>query len=220
MNTAILWVLLCLGAYLIGSIPFGYLAGKLFHRKDIRAGGSGNIGATNALRQYGAKTGVAVLILDILKGLAVALLLIKVVPSLALKISQGVPQERFVFQLPALMVILGHMFPVFLGFKGGKGGATAAGVFIILAPVPLLVAMLIFLAVTALSRYVSLGSIFAAAMLFVSELLWNIFILREPEFPWMTLIVALLVIYKHNQNILRLLEGRENRLSFKKKENT
>ncbi len=218
MNTTILWGLLCLAAYLVGSIPFGYLAGKLFHRKDIRAGGSGNIGATNALRQYGAKTGVAVLILDLLKGLAVALLLTKVAPSLALKYTQGAPQERFFFQLPALMVILGHMYPVFLGFKGGKGVATAAGVFIILAPVPLIVAMLIFLAVTALSRYVSLGSIIAAAMLFVSELVWNVFILREPEFPWLTLIVVLLVILKHDQNILRLLERRENRLSFKKKD--
>lgn len=218
MNIAIFWGLVCLIAYLIGSIPFGYLAGKLFHRKDIRAGGSGNIGATNALRQYGVKTGVAVLILDLAKGVAVALLLTKVVPGLALKLKQGIPTERFVFQLPALMVVLGHMYPVFLKFKGGKGVATAAGVFLILAPIPLFAAMLVFLLVAGLSRYVSLGSICAAASLFIAELLWNIFFLREPEFPWLSLIVALLVILKHDQNILRLLEKRENRLSFKKKE--
>ena len=218
MNIAILWPLICLAAYLIGSIPFGFLAGKLFHKKDIRSGGSGNIGATNALRQYGVKTGVAVLILDLAKGLAVALLLNKVVPGIALKFSGGIPTERFVFQLPALMVVLGHMYPVWLNFKGGKGVATTAGVFLILAPIPLFAAMLVFLIVTALSRYVSLGSICAAASLFLAEFLWNSFFLREPEFPWLSLIVALLVILKHDQNILRLLEKRENRLSFKKKD--
>lgn len=218
MSLTVVWTLLCLAAYLIGSIPFGWLAGKLLHKKDIREGGSGNIGATNALRQYGLKTGVIVLILDLLKGLAVAWLLYNVVPGLVSNFVTELPQEPLVFLLPALAVILGHMYPVFLNFKGGKGVATAAGVFLILAPVPLLLTILIFLTVTALSRYVSLGSIVAAASLFGVELLWNILVIREPEFPWLTLIVALLVIYKHNQNILRLLEGRENKLSFQPKD--
>lgn len=218
MTLAIFWALLCLIAYLIGSIPFGYLAGKLFHKTDIRAGGSGNIGATNALRQYGLKTGVIVMVLDLLKGLAVAWLLTHLAPSLADQYLHARPLENLFFLLPALAVILGHMYPVFLGFKGGKGVATAAGVFLILAPVPLLIALIIFVTVTALSHYVSLGSIVAAASLFVAELLWDIFVIKEPEIPWMTLIVALLVIYKHNQNILRLLEGKENRLSFRKKD--
>ncbi|HOY83843.1 MAG TPA: glycerol-3-phosphate 1-O-acyltransferase PlsY [Candidatus Syntrophosphaera sp.] len=214
MTSIVAWTLICLLAYLIGSIPFGWLAGKLLHKKDIRAGGSGNIGATNALRQYGVKTGVLVLLLDLLKGFAVAWLLLNVVPGLLGNFVPTLPTERNVFLLPALAVILGHMFPVWLNFKGGKGVATAAGVYLALAPVPLLAALLVFLLVTALSRYVSLGSILAAAFLFAAELLWNIFVLREPEFPWLTLIVALLVIYKHSPNILRLLEGRENRLSF------
>ena len=214
MTSIVAWTLICLLAYLIGSIPFGWLAGKLLHKKDIRDGGSGNIGATNALRQYGVKTGVLVLLLDLLKGFAVAWLLLNVVPGLLGNFVPALPTERNVFLLPALAVILGHMFPVWLNFKGGKGVATAAGVYLALAPVPLLAALLVFLLVTALSRYVSLGSILAAAFLFAAELLWNIFVLREPEFPWLTLIVALLVIYKHSPNILRLLEGRENRLSF------
>ncbi len=212
-----IWLLVCLLAYLIGSIPFGWLAGKLLHKQDIRSGGSGNIGATNALRQYGVKTGVLVLILDLLKGFAVAWLLQNVVPGLVSNFVPALPAERFVLLLPALAVILGHMFPVWLSFKGGKGVATAAGVFLVLAPVPLLIALLVFLFVTALSRYVSLGSIVAAASLFVAEFVWNVLVIREPEFPWLTLIVALLVIYKHNPNILRLLEGRENRLSFGRK---
>lgn len=218
MTLIIAWTLLCLAAYLVGSIPFGYLAGKLIHKKDIRAGGSGNIGATNALRQYGVKTGLIVMILDILKGLTVAWLLYNAVPGLANQYIHAHPLERFVFQLPALAVILGHMYPVFLGFKGGKGVATAAGVLLIMAPVPMLIALPVFIIVTALSRYVSLGSIVAAASIFVIELLWNILVIKEPEFPWITLIVALLVIYKHNQNILRLLQGKENRLNFKKQD--
>ena len=218
MTPLLVWASVCLAAYLIGSIPFGWLAGKIFHKQDIRAGGSGNIGATNALRQYGLKTGVIVLLLDLLKGFAVAWLLLKVVPDLLSGPLQGLELDGLVSQLPALAVILGHMYPVFLGFKGGKGVATATGVFLVLAPIPLLAALLIFILVTAWSRYVSLGSIVAAASIFGLELLWNILVIREPRFPWLTLIVALLIIYKHNQNILRLLEGKENRLSFSKRD--
>lgn len=218
MIQVVIWFLVCLLAYLIGSIPFGWLAGKFFHKKDIRSGGSGNIGATNALRQYGVKTGILVLALDLFKGFAAAWLLLNVVPGLVSNLAGALPTERNMLLLPALAAILGHMFPVWLNFKGGKGVATAAGVYLVLAPVPLFAALLVFLLVTALSRYVSLGSIVAAASLFVCELLWNIFVLREPEFPWFTLFVALLVIYKHSQNIMRLLEGRENRLSFNKKD--
>lgn len=212
------WALLCLAAYLIGSIPFGYLAGKLLHKKDIRTGGSGSIGATNALRQYGLKTGIMVLVLDLLKGLLVASLLLYVVPDLMGRSGLAVPAARFVFLLPALAVILGHMFPVSLNFKGGKGVATAAGVFLILAPVPLLIALVVFVIVTAAGRYVSLGSILAAVALVVAEALWNLLRKDAPGFPWLTLIVALLVIYKHRQNIQRLLAGRENRLDFHKKD--
>ena len=119
--------------------------------------------------------------------------------------------------LPLLAVILGHMYPVWLGFKGGKGVATAAGVFLAYAPVPLLIALLVFVALTALTKYVSLGSIAAAAALFVVQLLFALLGRQALPFPWFTLIVALLIIYKHHANILRLLEGNENKLSFKKK---
>ncbi len=212
------WALFCLAAYLIGSIPFGYLAGKLLHKRDIRSGGSGSIGATNALRQYGLKTGIMVLVLDLLKGLLVAWLLRHLAADLMCGSGLGIPAARFVFLLPALAVILGHMFPVFLNFKGGKGVATAAGVFLILAPVPLLIALLVFVIVTAISRYVSLGSIFAAVSLVVAEALLNLFLKDVSGFPWVTLIVALLVICKHRQNIQRLQAGNENRLTFPKKD--
>ncbi|MGC9362499.1 MAG: glycerol-3-phosphate 1-O-acyltransferase PlsY [Candidatus Syntrophosphaera sp.] len=215
MNILLLWALLCVGAYLIGSIPFGYLAGRILHRRDIRSGGSGNIGATNALRQYGAKTGVIVLILDLLKGFAVAWLLYQVVPQRFPQIL-GVDQlDPFIYSLPALAVIVGHMHSVFLGFKGGKGVATAAGVFLYVAPWPLLLALAVFVIVAAASRYVSLASIIAAASLFVIHFIWNLG--AGMQFPWLTLIVAILIILKHGQNIQRLVEKRENKLSFRSK---
>ncbi len=218
MSIISLWVLLCVGAYLIGSIPFGYLAGKILHRQDIRSGGSGNIGATNALRQYGAKTGVIVLILDLLKGFIVAWLLYQVVPQLFPQIL-GVDQlDPFIYSLPALAVIVGHMHSVFLGFKGGKGVATAAGVFLYVAPWPLLLALVVFVILAALSRYVSLASIIAASSLFIIQFIWNLSTGRQ--FPWLTLIVAVLIILKHGQNIQRLIEKRENRLSFRSKGGT
>ncbi|MBW6514366.1 MAG: glycerol-3-phosphate 1-O-acyltransferase PlsY [Candidatus Syntrophosphaera sp.] len=209
MSFGMLWAILCVAAYLIGSIPFGYLAGKLLHSKDIREGGSGNIGATNALRLYGLKTALPVLILDILKGFAVAWLLYKVV---------GVqPLSPFVHSLPLLMVILGHMFPVFLGFKGGKGVATAAGVYLYLIPLPLLLVLLVFIVLTALTRYVSVGSIGAALSLLLVHSIHNLRTGDPMGFPWLTLVVVALIIFKHQQNIKRLLEKRENKLSFKSK---
>jgi glycerol-3-phosphate acyltransferase PlsY len=217
MNLALLWVIFCAIAYLIGSIPFGYLAGKLIHRKDIRDGGSGNIGATNALRQYGLKTALPVLILDILKGFLVAWLLYKVVPDRFYAMFGDRPMDSFIYSLPALMVIVGHMYSLFLGFKGGKGVATAAGVFLHIAPVPLLLVLVVFIVVTAITKYVSLGSIVAAISLLVIHFLWNWLALGMLEFPWFTLIVVLLVLYKHSQNILRLLEKKENKLSFAQK---
>ena len=217
MSTLILWIAVCAAAYLIGSVPFGYVLGRVLHRKDIRSGGSGNIGATNALRQYGAKTGILVLALDILKGFAVAWLALHVLPGLLPGLAGSVRTGAFLATLPLLAVILGHMYPVWLGFKGGKGVATAAGVFLAYAPVPLLIALLVFVALTALTKYVSLGSIAAAAALFVVQLLFALLGRQALPFPWFTLIVALLIIYKHHANILRLLEGNENKLSFKKK---
>ncbi len=217
MNLVLLWLILCAAAYLIGSIPFGYLAGKLIHRKDIRKGGSGNIGATNALRQYGVKTALLVMTLDIAKGFVVAWLLYHMVQNYVSGLMLTRAMDSFIFSLPALMVILGHMYSVFLGFKGGKGVATAAGVFLVVAPIPAVCVLLVFVGVTALTHYVSVGSIVGAASLVIIHFLWNWLALSELEFPWLTLVVALLIIYKHSQNILRLLEGKENKLSFKKK---
>ena len=216
MNLTLLWIILCICAYLIGSIPFGYIIGKIFHHQDIRKGGSGNIGATNALRLYGALSGIAVLILDFLKGFIVAWLLYKVVPDKFGYLIGDKPLNAFIFNFPALMVILGHMYSVFLSFKGGKGVSTALGVFIYIATIPMLLSLIVFLIVVAITRYVSLGSIVTAFSFFIIDFLWNILVIKDYTFPWFQLAVVLLIIYKHYPNILRLLEHQETKISFKK----
>lgn len=216
MSILIIWILTCVAAYLVGSIPFGYILGKAMHRKDIRSGGSGNIGATNALRQYGVKTGVLVLLLDLLKGFAVAWLALNTLPGRIAEALGFGPLGSLLATLPLFLVILGHMFPIWLGGKGGKGVATAAGVFLAYAPVPLVVALLVFVVLALLTRYVSLSSIAAALALFAAHFLWLLLGPDKGGFPWFTLIVALLIIYRHLPNIIRLLEGKENKLSFTK----
>lgn len=194
-------------AYLVGSIPFGWLVGRLFFRKDIRQGGSGNIGATNALRQFGTATGLGVLALDIAKGLVIGYFAKHVFYTGDI----GIP-------LMGLMVIIGHVLPITLLFKGGKGVATAGGVFIALTPVPVLVCLGVFIIVTAISRYVSLGSIVAALSLLVALLVFQ-YSRQVYDLPMLvfTALVVLLIIWKHRQNIARLLNGTENKISFTKK---
>lgn len=195
-------------AYLVGSIPFGWLMGKLFFKEDIRQAGSGNIGATNALRRFGTVPGIIVLLLDMLKGFAVAWFAKEVfMPG-----SYWIP-------ITGALTIIGHMFPIWLNFKGGKGVATAAGVFIALSLWPVLIALATFLITVIISRYVSLGSILAALALMVSSIVqqslqtWDL-----PMLVFITLLV-IMIIFKHIPNIKRLLAGHENRLQFSRKGN-
>lgn len=217
MSILLIWILICVAAYLAGSIPFGLIMGKLLHRKDIRSGGSGNIGATNALRQYGAKTGVLVLLLDLLKGFTVSWLALNTLPGRLIGIIGSGSLSGIIVTLPLLAVILGHMFPIWLGGKGGKGVATAAGVFLAYAPLPVLIAVLVFIILTAATKYVSVGSLAGALVLFFAHLLLSLLGPDKGEFPWFTLIVSALIISRHQGNILRLLEGNENKLSLKRK---
>ena len=197
-------------AYLLGSIPNGYLLIRLFRHEDIREVGSGNIGATNVLRSGGKGLGAVTFLLDMLKGCAAvylgALLGVLLAPSAPVRNMQA---------LAALCAVLGHMFPVWLGFKGGKGVATGFGVFLVAAPWGALAAISVFFVVLALSRYVSLASITGSASFPVFA--W---LLVKGESPWFFIAVqfavALLVIAKHHQNIRRLLNGTESRFSGKR----
>jgi glycerol-3-phosphate acyltransferase PlsY len=208
MLLAFLWI--AIAAYLLGSIPVGYLLVRIFRRQDIRTFGSGNIGATNVLRSGGKALGAATFILDVCKG-ALAVLLAAMIAGSVLP---TVPQ-RNVEALAALFAVIGHMFPVWLHFRGGKGVATGFGVFLVAAPWAALSAIALFAVVFALTRYVSLGSILGAASFPVFA--WFMVKGERPAFfIAVQAAVALLIIVKHHPNIRRLLTGNEHRFGAPK----
>jgi glycerol-3-phosphate acyltransferase PlsY len=204
------FLLIVVAAYLLGSLPSGYLLVRLFRHQDIRQSGSGNIGATNVLRSGGKGLAAATFLLDMLKG-SCAVWLGGVIGGLLAPDAAPANMEA----LAALVAVLGHIFPVWLGFKGGKGVATGFGVFLVAAPWAALAAISVFAVVLALSRYVSLASILGAA----SFPLFACFLGhgdRPLFFIAVQVAVALILIAKHHQNIGRLLAGTESRLGAKK----
>src|SRR5215472_5472763 len=209
-----LFLIVAAVSYLLGSIPFGYLLVKFFRGQDIRLSGSGNIGATNVARSGARGLGVLTLLLDVLKG------------ALAVGFGWALARSGYnvcgdhpctpalrLMAIAGLFAILGHLFPVWLKFKGGKGVATALGVFAILFPKAVLISLAIFVIVLVASRFVSLGSILAAISFPIAA--W---LLYRPEWPSLLLVslVAVLVVTKHHQNIRRLLAGNENRFGAPK----
>ncbi len=211
-------ILLAITSYLLGSIPTATIAGKVLKNIDIRQYGSGNAGATNVFRVLGWRAGLLVLIIDILKGFLAAWLLIRLFPQL-----WSDTDSRIYWQIMAgIIAILGHIWTIFAGFRGGKGVGTAAGVFLGLQPLPVLLCLIIFIFIVAKTRYVSLGSIISASLLpFI--LLGNKFLLHL-DIPVamliLSILLALLIIFTHRQNIKRLIQGNENKITFSKKEST
>ena len=208
-NPAVREAAICGGAFFLGAIPFGLVAGKL-RGVDLRKEGSGNIGATNALRLLGIPMGIAVLILDTLKGL---------LPVLAARwfgLSSGWVVAA------GLCAALGHIFSPFIGFKGGKGVATSLGVLLGLSPLVAGIAAAAFFVTVFLTRYVSLGSIIGAATQAGLFLFLPAAQLQGDPLPYRLfgVIVGILVIVRHQANIKRLLNGTENRFGEKKKEET
>jgi acyl phosphate:glycerol-3-phosphate acyltransferase len=194
---------IALAAYLLGSIPFGFLLVRIFRKEDIRSKGSGNIGATNVIRSGAKGLGALTFLLDVCKGFFAVF----VAGYIAAVV--GVPYRNAV-ALAAICAVLGHIYTVWLKFKGGKGVATAFGVFLALAPWAAFASLGVFAVVFALSRYVSLASILGAAAFPVFALLLR----HEPYGVWLTavaILVPLVVIAKHHENIGRLLHGTEYR---------
>jgi glycerol-3-phosphate acyltransferase PlsY len=195
-------------AYLLGSIPFGLLLTKLFGGGDVRKAGSGNIGATNVARVAGTLPGILTLLLDAAKGAAAV--------WLAARFSN---ESATWMVIAALAALLGHCFPVWLHFRGGKGVATAAGVFLILSPLATLGSVIVFILVVTFWRYVSLASISAAAaMPLLIYLLWAPHHAPPLAVTFGALAAAVLIIYKHDGNIQRLVEGEEPKFSLTKKQ--
>jgi glycerol-3-phosphate acyltransferase PlsY len=203
-------LLIVAAAYLLGSIPTGYLLMRLFRHEDIREAGSGNIGATNVLRSGGKWLGAATFLLDMLKGCS-AVWLGALLGGLLL---HGWPL-RDAEALAALCAVLGHVFPVWLNFRGGKGVATGFGVFLAATPWAALAAISVFFVVLAISRYVSLASILGSA----SFPAFAYFMVRGDRprfFIAVEIAVALILIVKHHQNIRRLIAGTESRFGARK----
>jgi len=205
-------------SYIIGSFPTAIIAGKILKKIDIREHGSGNAGATNVFRVLGWKAAIVVLVIDIFKGFAPVWWLVNIIPQASFDI-----EVRSYFQIMAgVSAIAGHIWSVFAGFRGGKGVGTAAGVFLGLQPLPVLICLLVFIGVVYKTKYVSLGSMIGAMLLpiillvrkFVLSVETPIFIIA------IAIILALLIILTHRDNINRLIQGNENKISFGKKEGT
>jgi acyl phosphate:glycerol-3-phosphate acyltransferase len=200
-------LLIPVAAYVLGSIPIGLILAKFFGGTDVRKAGSGNIGATNVARVVGPLAGILTLVLDVAKGAGAVLL--------GEKLSNG---SATWMMIAAFAALLGHCFPVWLKFKGGKGVATAAGIFSVLSPLACLVAVVLFLLVVIFWRYVSLGSISAAtAMPLLIYFLWAPHHAPPLAITLGALAATLLIVYKHRGNLRRLLEGAEPKFSFGKK---
>lgn len=195
--------ILTLLAYLMGGLPFGYWFVRLHLGKDIRTMGSGNIGATNVHRTAGSKAGLIVLLLDVLKGLLAV--------AIAYATTHG---DGLALALAASAAVVGHCYPAFLNFQGGKAVACFIGAFGFISPLALLATAFVFVLTVAMSRYISLGSIIGAAVF--SPLFWWI------DHPPLALLYAsifagVLIIYRHRANIIRLRAGTESIFSFRRK---
>jgi acyl phosphate:glycerol-3-phosphate acyltransferase len=188
-------------AYLVGGIPFGYLLVRLKTGEDVREKGSGNIGATNVLRTTGRAVAIATLVLDIAKGFVAVWLAAKLTNDSPLWMSAA-----------ALAVMAGHAYPIFLKFRGGKAMASFVGAFLYLTPIPLAAALLLFVAVVAVTRQISMGSIAAAGSLPLA-----VWLILHPPAPVLiaSLVAGAFIVYRHRSNIDRIRAGTEHVFQFK-----
>ncbi len=203
--------ILCLISYLLGSINFSIIITKKLINKDIREFGSGNAGGTNAIRVLGAKTGVLVMFLDMLKGLFAILL------SRIVLVGVG----DFYLAIIALFAVIGHLFPIFFGFKGGKGIAVTAGILLGITPLTMVTLLALWGILVGITKYVSLGSIAAGFFTPVFYFIYTYFLFSKPFdaviLPTAVLaVIGIIVIISHKANIVRLINGTENKLGSKK----
>ena len=206
------YIIIAIIAYAIGSINFSVLISKKMAGFDVREKGSGNAGTTNVLRSVGKKAAVITLIFDVLKGV-LAVLVAYIAGNI---VKEGV-DKALLIQIAGLLVIVGHTFPIFFGFKGGKGIATALGVLLITNWNIGLICLVFALVLMALTKMVSLGSI-SAAILFPVLILFmpHTAYLVDGNYIIYSILIAVLVVFNHRANVKRLLNGTENKLDFKK----
>jgi glycerol-3-phosphate acyltransferase PlsY len=196
--------LIFLAAFLIGSIPFGIIVGRMFFGSDLRQAGSGNIGAANALRSYGTWGGLAVLGLDALKGFAPTML--------AFRFDDWLPAHAAAPALAALGAVLGHCFSPWLAFKGGKGVATWLGALFALSWIGGVAFVVVWLVIVLPTRFASLGSIVAS----IASVFFVWYFARDLTETLAASLVALVILWKHRENVARLRAGTENRISLRR----
>lgn len=209
MNHTALLIIQCILAYLVGSIPTAVWYGKAFFGIDVREHGSGNAGATNTLRTLGKKAGITVLLIDFAKGFgAASLVYLDTVPMSNTEILN-------MKMLLGALAVLGHVYPVFAGFKGGKGIATLIGLVTAMSGWLALSCFLTFVIIVSITKYISLGSMVSALLspLFVGL----IYDWQQPTFLYFCIAIGVLVVYTHRTNIGRLKSGTESKFSFNKK---
>ena len=210
------YIIIAIIAYLVGSINFSVIISKRMAGFDVREKGSGNAGTTNMLRSIGVKAAVITLLCDILKGVVVILIAI-----LIGNIVDGL-DDALLVQLAGIFVIIGHTFPIFFGFKGGKGIATSLGVLLMINWQIGLICLAIAIIIMAITKMVSLGSCMAAIAFplltyFAANIFENAYIVKEGSSYFVySIILAVIVLFNHRSNIKRIITGKENKLSFKK----
>ena len=214
----IAYIIIAIIAYAIGSVNFSVIISKKMSGFDVREKGSGNAGTTNVLRTVGKKAAALTLICDILKGV-VSILIALLIGVIA----KNSANSAIIVEIAALAVVIGHTFPIFFGFRGGKGVATSLGVILLVNWKIGLICLIFALALMALTRMVSLGSISAAVLFAVLTIFVRDSYIGGIEFDFSFIIfgilLATLVIFNHRSNLKRIINGTENKLSFKKKEN-
>jgi glycerol-3-phosphate acyltransferase PlsY len=201
-------------SYLIGSIPFGVIVGRLWKGIDVRDYGSKNMGFTNVYRVIGTGPAIIVLVLDIVKGMTAVLVLTQI------RLNPASLSPTNLQIMACILVIVGHVFPVFAGFRGGKGIATALGALWSIIPLEVSIALFLFLLIVILTKYVSLGSLSAASFIFLA-LLFERYYLHTQVPTLLIIMITLLtafIFFNHRSNIKRLLEGNENKFGKRKTE--
>ena len=210
----IAYIIVGIMAYLIGSISFSVVISKKMAGFDVREKGSGNAGSTNVLRSVGLKAALITLACDILKGVVAILVAVGV----GAIVKAETVNDAVLVQVAAIAVIIGHTFPIFFGFKGGKGVATSLGVIILLNWKVGLICLVFAISLMALTRMVSLGSISAAVLFPIIAIPFQNSFIVEGNYVIFSLIMAFVVIFNHRSNLKRIFNGTENKLSFKKKD--
>lgn len=217
---AILWILAALAfAYLLGSVSFAVIFSKAFANKDVRDFGSGSAGMTNVIRAIGILPGILTFVCDALKGFVVCFAAKNLFFQNAFEISgEWWANPIYGMYLCGVICMLGHMFPVFFGFKGGKGVATSVGIFAVCCPIAIALGLAVFVLCVAISKIVSLSSLIATVMVVTGVVIWHS--TEAAALPQIILgvLMGILVFYKHKDNISRLIKGEEKRLVARKGE--